>query len=114
MRLALLLCLASCTLAEAGASPHAERIAAAQAVYEAQVAAHAAGGATLDDVCAWSVRWHHAQKEAGDAAAGKAHLARMEALAAKVEQAVASGMAPARDADAMRYFVAEAKVWSAE
>ncbi len=72
MRLALLLCLASCTLAEAGASPHAERIAAAQATYEAQLAAHTAG------------------------------------------EAVASGMAPARDAEVMRYFVAEAKVWSAE
>ena len=113
--LALWLPLAACSAlpsAHAGASPHAERISAAEAVYTELLAGHSAGMASLDDVCAWSVRWHHAQKEAGDLAAGKAHLARMEALSAQVEKAVASGMAPARDAGAMAYYVAEAKVWA--
>jgi len=118
MRFALLLFLvrplAGCVPppAQAGASPHAERITAAQQVYEARLAAHAAGMATLDDVCAWSVRWHQAQKEAGDAEAGTSHLARMTALAGSVEAAVASGAAPASDARAMAYYVAEAKVWA--
>ncbi|MFT4627994.1 MAG: hypothetical protein ACI8PZ_006688 [Myxococcota bacterium] len=118
MRLALMLLwlpMAACVVpnAQAGASPHAERIAAAQAVYEARVAEYGSGRTKLEDVCAWSAHWHDAQKDAGDGAAGSAHLARMEALAAKVEQAAASGMATPRDVDAMRYFTAEAKVWQA-
>jgi len=115
----LLLCLplAACTAlpaAHAGASPHAERIAAAEATYAAMAQQQAMGGGSIDDVCAWSVRWHQAQKDAGDASAGAAHLARMEALAAKVNKDVEVGMATPRDGHAMRFFVAEAKVWNAK
>ena len=107
--------LAACSLAtaRAGAEPHAERIGAAQAAYEGVSARHAAGMATLDEVCQWSVRWHRAQHEAGDLAAGPAHLARMEALSTQVAAGVAAGTAPAQDQLTMRYYVAEAKVWAA-
>jgi hypothetical protein len=106
--------LAACTLptAQAGDSPAAARIAAAHAVYDTMLAAHAAGAVPLDDVYLWSVRWHQAQKEAGEGEAGAAHRARMEALSRKVDEAVAAGVAPARDLAAMRYYVAEAKVWA--
>jgi len=104
----------SAPTARAGASPHAERITAAEATYAQVAAAHGAGTVSLDEVCAWSARWYRAQQEAGDSAAASGHLARMKELSTTVDQAVASGMAPRRDAQAMAYFLAEAKVWASE
>ncbi len=108
---------AACTVLPsvvAADAPHAERTAAAEATYAATLQLHEAGRVGVDDVCAWSIRWRHAQKEAGDATAGAAHLARVQSLSAKVSRDVESGAALVRDAHAMRYFLAEAKVWNGE
>ena len=99
------------SLAEGGAEPHAARIAAASEAHDAALASYNAGMVPLSEACDWSVRWYEAMHEAGDTTAARAHLARMEKLASAVEQRVAAGAAPGSDRAAMRYFVAEAKVW---
>lgn len=97
---------------EAGADRHAARVAAAEAAHDGALARWQAGQAPLDEVYRWSVRWQQSARDAGQASAAADHLARMRALQTQVTGQVSSGLAPTAAADAARYYVAEAVVWS--
>ncbi len=100
-------------VAALAADPIAERAGAADRMFRHLSAAYASGATTAEAVYLWSTRLRDAQLAMGDPNAGAAHLQRVEALAKAVEAMVASGAAPASDADAARWFVLEATLQAA-
>ena len=94
------------------------RVDAAAAVYASEDAQWRAGRATIESVCAWSVRWLDAQRD--QPSKGKAlkdalaaHLARVQAIATEADAQVKAGRASHADADVAAYYVAEAELWVA-
>ncbi len=91
-----------------------DRLDAANKVFVALEAQYQQGTTTLDDVYVWSVRFMQADRSVnGDSAAVQAHTARMSSLDSSVQKRVQSGMAPRSDELAARYYLAEARVWTA-
>jgi hypothetical protein len=100
-------------VARSTSSAERERLDAASKVYAALDAQYQAGVVSLDDVYVWSVRFMQADRAVnGDNAAMQAHAARMTALDAAVQKRVQTGMAPRSDELALRFYVAEARVWT--
>jgi hypothetical protein len=94
------------------AEPAHELAAAAREAYEAAAIGVATGTATPEEVYRWSQRWMQAETARAPGVAAthaKAHLERMQALDATVQQGIASGMSPASAGAAVRYYVAEAR-----
>jgi hypothetical protein len=91
-----------------------ERLVAAQKVYTVGMTKLAAGAATAEVVCTWSVRWLDAELAAGTPAkqAFAEHLARMEKVEAAMTKASAAGVVSSMDADIATYFRLEAALWA--
>lgn len=92
------------------------RISAARRSFELARAANDTGTGDVEDVYAWSLRLLASEREAAPAraaAAYGAHLQRMTALQAAVQQRVAQGMVAPLAATSCDYYVAEARVWVA-
>jgi hypothetical protein len=105
------LCLCVSATSFATADPHQARSAAAQAGYESALSQFGAQRVPMEEVYTWSMRWYESERDAGRGpAAAAAHAVRMEALATKVRDMVAKGVAPSLDKLATDYFVAEAAV----
>ncbi len=92
-------------VALAFAGPAEDEVAVAEKVLQQVRASHAAGQTSAEDVYVWSVRVRDAQRAAGAPGADAAHAQRMRALLTNTEGMVASGVAPSRDLDAVRYYV---------
>jgi hypothetical protein len=95
--------------APAAASAGAARASAAEAAYQDALTRYGAGLAPLDEVYLWSVRWTEAARDAGDAGAWPAQVARMKVLADQVHTRVQTGTAAPLDDLAMTYYVADAE-----
>lgn len=95
------------------APPPSERAELARRVLQQVTAAQAAGVSTGESVWAWSVRVRDAERASGAPLADIDHVDRMEKLLANTEAAVAAGTAAARDLDAARWYLAEARAGSA-
>jgi hypothetical protein len=100
-------------LARSTGAAEQERFDAASKVYTALEVQYQAGTTTLDDVYVWSVRIMQADRAVhGDSAAVQAHAARMAAMDGSVQKRVQAGIAPRSDELSMKYYVAEARVWT--
>lgn len=100
-------------LCASAADPTAlERVDSATRVLQQARAAHGQGQGSVEEVYRWSVRVYEAERDAGVPGAAANHAARMRELAAATTALVATGAARAADADAVRFYQAEAAGWT--
>jgi hypothetical protein len=109
-RLVVLFLLALPALATPPPLPMAERVTAAATVQQSSWAGYQAGLVPLDQAWTWSVRLMEAERAAGMRGAGPAHVKRVLAMEERVKDRVNTGMGPASDLDAVRYYVVDARI----
>lgn len=86
--------------------PAADRVAAAQATYEAASGRYQAGATTLEEAAQWSLRWAEASAPKG----WPAHLDRMKKLEEAALARYQSGTASRFDVTAAAYWRADAEL----
>src|SRR5689334_4801239 len=92
-------------VAAGGSAKEQVREAAAAKAYAAFEATFNTGSTTADAVYEWSSRWQEATKRTqGALPAARAHLGRMQTLAAAVKGKVAAGLASRADEIAAAYY----------